>query len=148
MNLLRAELQSTFASGLQDPCDMAFDSAGNLFVADQNSGKIYEITPGGAMSTFASGLALPTGLAFDSAGNLFVADNGNGNIYKFTPGGARSTFASGLNGPTHLAFQSEVPEPSVLGLLALGVTALLIRYRRNWPRAHGAGCDKWVHSAD
>ena len=110
--------QSTFASGLQDPCDMAFDSAGNLFVADQNSGKIYEFTPGGAMSTFASGLALPTGLAFDSAGNLFVADNGNGNIYKFTPGGARSTFASGLNGPLALAFQ---PVPDLVAVLTNGV---------------------------
>ncbi|MGH7993880.1 MAG: PEP-CTERM sorting domain-containing protein, partial [Limisphaerales bacterium] len=75
-------------------------------------------------------------------GNLFEGDFTSGNIYEFTPGGVQSTFASGLNGPTHLAFQSEVPEPSVLGLLAVGVTAFLIRYRRNWPRGHAAGCDK------
>ena len=140
--------QSTFASGLNGPWGLAFDSAGNLFEADSGTGNIYEFTPGGVQSTFASGLDYPVGLAFDSAGNLFEGDFTSGNIYEFTPGGVQSTFASGLDGPTHLAFQSEVPEPSVLGLLALGVTALLIRYRRNWPRAHGAGCDKWVHSAD
>ena len=61
-------VQSTFASGLADPFGLAFNSAGDLFVADGNeqpfpSGSIYEFTPGGARSTFASGLG-PTGLAF------------------------------------------------------------------------------------
>jgi hypothetical protein len=42
----------------------------------------------------------------------------------------RSTFASGLNHPADLAFQP-VPEPSALGLLAIGGTALLVRRRRN-----------------
>ena len=55
---------------------LAFNSAGNLFVADQNSGNIYEFTPGGVQSTFASGLDYPYGLAFNSAGDLFVADDG------------------------------------------------------------------------
>jgi hypothetical protein len=60
--------QSTFASGLDHPVGLAFDSAGNLFEADHGSGNIYEFTPSGTCSTFASGLGLPTGLAFDSAG--------------------------------------------------------------------------------
>ena len=56
--------QSTFASGLHVPYGLAFDSAGNLFVADVGSGNIYEFTPGGVRSTFASGLyyALWSGL--------------------------------------------------------------------------------------
>jgi sugar lactone lactonase YvrE len=98
--------QSTFASGLNQPFGLAFDSAGNVFEADQFSGNIYEFTPGGTRSTFASGLNNPAGLAFDSAGNLFVADEGSGNIYEFTPGGTQSTFASGLTGPAGLAFDS------------------------------------------
>ena len=48
--------QSTFASGLNQPVGLAFNSAGDLFEADANSGNIYEFTPGGAQSTFASGL--------------------------------------------------------------------------------------------
>src|SRR5208282_2898869 len=126
--------RSTFASGLNNPYGLAFNSAGNLFEADRGSGDIYEYTPGGVQSTFASGFGYPSGLAFDSAGNLFEADEGNGVINEFTPGGARSVFASGLDYPTFLAFQGEtlpVPEPSALGLLAVGASALLVRRRRN-----------------
>ena len=39
------------------PDGLAFNSAGDLFVADVSSGNIYEFTPGGAQSTFASGLS-------------------------------------------------------------------------------------------
>jgi hypothetical protein len=70
----------------------------------------------------------PFGLAFNSTGDLFEADYGSGNIYEFIPGGVQSTFASGLGKLTGLAFQP-VPEPSVLGLLAVGVAALLVRRR-------------------
>ncbi|MGB8368204.1 MAG: PEP-CTERM sorting domain-containing protein [Limisphaerales bacterium] len=65
------------------------------------------------------------------AQNLFVSCVGNGSIIEITPGGAQSTFASGLDEPVGLAFQL-VPEPSALGLLAVGATALLVRRcRRN-----------------
>jgi DNA-binding beta-propeller fold protein YncE len=111
--------------------------AQNLFVANYASGTIDEFTPGGAQSTFGSGLSFDffaiSGLAFNSAGDVFVSNQGNGDIIEITPGGAESTFASGLSYPDGLAFQGEtlpVPEPSTLGLLAVGVTALLVR-RRN-----------------
>ena len=108
--------------------------AQNLFETDLHSGNIYEYTPGGARSTFASGLDEPYGLAFNSAGDLFAAAWGSGNITEITPGGVQSTFASGLDYPTGLAFQGEtlpVPEPSALGLLAGGATALLVCSRRH-----------------
>ena len=108
-------VRSVFASGLTTPFAMAFDSGGNLFVADggdenAGSGAVYKFTPAGVRTTFALGLTNPAGLAFDSAGNLFVAefgDNGGpgtGRIYKFTPNGVRTTFASGLFEPQGLAF--------------------------------------------
>jgi hypothetical protein len=53
---------SIFASNLDRPRGLAFDNAGNLFVATttlDNSfnfqGTIFKITPGGMMSTFATG---------------------------------------------------------------------------------------------
>jgi len=105
-------LRTTFASGLDLPTGLAFDSAGNLFVANVSkfiNGAIYKFTPAGGRTTFASGLDLPAGLAFDSAGNLFVANVSkfiNGAIYKFTPAGGRTTFASGLTNPEAVAFDN------------------------------------------
>lgn len=98
--------ESIFASGLNEPIGVAFDSAGNLFESDGGSGNIYEFTPGGARSTFASGLFNPTGLVFDNAGNLYVDSILGGDIIKITPGGVKSTFASGLSSPNQMAFDS------------------------------------------
>src|SRR3954453_23841450 len=71
------------------PSGTAFDSAGNLFVADYDNNTIREITPNGIVSTLA-GLARsagaadgvgsaarfnqPRGVAVDSANNVFVVD--------------------------------------------------------------------------
>jgi DNA-binding beta-propeller fold protein YncE len=105
-------VQSIFASGLIDPWDLAFDSAGNLFVVDHDgSGKggeatVYKITPNGVRTTFASGLSYPASIAVDHAGNLFVTDYDRGIIYEYKPIGKRAVFASGLNHPVGLAFNS------------------------------------------
>ena len=104
--------QSLFASGLTDPWDVAFDSAGNLFVVDYDRGglfgeaAVYKITPNGVRTTFASGLSYPSHLAADRAGNLFVADYDDGIIYKYKPTGSRTTFASGLHHPVGMAVDS------------------------------------------
>ena len=82
---------------------MAFDSAGNLFVANVrnfNSGTIYKFTPAGGRTTFASGITNPEAMAADNAGNLFVSAaivGASGVIYKFTPSGVKSTFAIGFS---------------------------------------------------
>jgi sugar lactone lactonase YvrE len=110
-----AGAQSTFASGLDGPYGMAFDRAGDLFVADHGSGNIYEFTNGVAANQgiFASGFTSPTepvALAFDSAGDLFMSSDQSGNIYEFTNGVAanRGIFAtlSGTAGIQGLAFDS------------------------------------------
>src|SRR5437763_9608543 len=113
-------VRSTFASGLNDPAGLAFDQAGNLFVAVAGSGAIYKFAPAGVRTIFASGLLLPdrVGLAFDSAGNLFVAADVT--IYKFTPTGARTTFATVQNGANGLAF-----DPAGNLFVAAGVFELL-----------------------
>ena len=87
---------STFVgSGLDDPAGLAFDAAGNLYVANYGNNTISKVTPAGAVSTFvSSGLNDPAGLAFDAAGNLYVANYGNNTISKVTPAGAVSTFVS------------------------------------------------------
>lgn len=99
------------------PASLAFDSMGNLYMADLG-GKIYKynlsigLRPQGR-TTFGSVPNSAQSLTFDGAGNLFVVDagdaNGKGNaVYKFTLKGSRSTFASGQASSemfSHIALQ-------------------------------------------
>jgi DNA-binding beta-propeller fold protein YncE len=131
---------SLFASGLDGPYDLAFNSTGTLFVANAGNNTIAEVTPGGIVSTFVtSGLNGPVGLAFNSTGTLFVANNNDGSIDEVTPGGSVSTFVPGGTGLSteFLAF-APVPEPAetaaILGAVAL--TAVGWRKTRQ-RRVHG-----------
>jgi sugar lactone lactonase YvrE len=115
---------ASFVGQVGNPYGLAFDSTGNLFVADGANGKIYKVTSDGTRTTFASGFNWPWGLAFDGSGKLFEADYLSGNVYKFTPDGNHSTFASGLQAPSGLAFAT-VPESSTFVLLTTGAVSLL-----------------------
>ena len=55
---------TVFASvGLNIPGELAFDAAGNLYVANLGNNTIEKFTPGGVGSVFAStGLSMPSGL--------------------------------------------------------------------------------------
>lgn len=54
-----------FATDLNDPFGLAFDSTGNLFETDRGNGSLLKFTPDGAKSTFAIGLSQPSYLAFE-----------------------------------------------------------------------------------
>ncbi len=80
------------AASLNNPLGLAFDSAGNLYVADYWNNRIRKITPVGVISTAVGGnnsgialfgdgglatnaaLSYPTDVAVDSSGNLFIAE--------------------------------------------------------------------------
>src|SRR4026208_1930842 len=75
-------VRTTFASGLNSPFALAFDSQGNLFVADSGydqgyAAAVYKFTPSGLRSTVASVndqvRVIPNGLAIDTADNLFFS---------------------------------------------------------------------------
>jgi len=57
-------LESTFATGLDNPRGLAFDSGGNLYVGEIpffSSGDILKFTPSGVRTVFASGIGDPRG---------------------------------------------------------------------------------------
>jgi hypothetical protein len=47
---------STFVPGINDPYGLAFDAAGDLYVANYLGNSVKKVTPAGVVSTFASGL--------------------------------------------------------------------------------------------
>ncbi|HUJ44066.1 MAG TPA: immunoglobulin domain-containing protein [Opitutaceae bacterium] len=99
------------------PCGVAIDAAGNIYVADTGNGTIRQIGPGGVVRTVAgvAGIAgwgdgpgssalfnQPRGVAVDASGNVFVADTGNGTLRKIAADGTVTTpaLAAGANGST------------------------------------------------
>lgn len=96
------ELVSTVATGsLDSPIGMAFDSNGNLYIADSVNHRVQMVTPAGIVSTVlgttgANGsgtydLDRPSSVAVDSSGNLYVADRQNHRIQMLATDGAVST---------------------------------------------------------
>ena len=100
-------------ASLNSPGHIAFDPAGNLYIADSAANRVRKVATNGIITTFAgtgitgysgdSGpasaatLNQPDAVAADGSGNIFVADNGNGVIRKVDASGTISTFVSGIS---------------------------------------------------
>ena len=85
---------------------MAFDSSGNLYVADYRGNEVSEFAPGSTTpTTTLTGLNYPSALAFDSSGNLYVANVVGMTVSEFAPGHTAPTATfTGLDDPFALAF--------------------------------------------
>ena len=84
------------SANLDEPLGVAFDAAGNLFIADEGSHRIFKVDTSGQLTVVAgigifgfsgdggpatsASLASPVSVALDGAGNLFITDQGNQRI--------------------------------------------------------------------
>ena len=100
-------------TSLYYPVDLAVDSVGNLFIADQDNQRIRKVATNGIITTVAgnggggysgdggaatnASLYYPWGVAVDSAGNIFIGDSNNRRIRKVGTNGIITTFAGGGN---------------------------------------------------
>ena len=102
------------AATLANPSAVAYDAAGDLFLADANNHVVREVSAAGVITTVAgtgvegySGdggaatsaqLDTPTGVAVDSSGNIFIADSHNHRIREVSGGNIATIAGTGVAG--------------------------------------------------
>jgi trimeric autotransporter adhesin len=79
------------STSLNSPHGLAFDNAGNLYIADTGNHRILKLTRTGTLTTVAGGgadpLDEPRGIAVEPSGTLLIADTGNGRLRRLGPAG-------------------------------------------------------------
>ncbi len=105
------------AAELNGPWGVAFDAAGNMYIADLYNNRIRKVNAAGIISLFAGTEALtgpgyagdggpataarlnyPSRVAFDASGNVYIADEYNNRVRKVNAAGIISTFAGNGTG--------------------------------------------------
>ncbi len=100
---------------LNQPSGLAFDAAGNLYIADKLNNRIRMVAAATGNITTVAGngtagfsgdggpatgaeLTSPTGVALDASANLYIADSGNAAVRKVAAGTGTITTAAGIGG--------------------------------------------------
>ena len=88
-----------------NPRAVAVDSAGNIYVADTNNGRVQKFSPNGTFFTQIGPFEAPNGIAIDRAGNIYVAEVGSKHrVQKVGPDGSFiAVWAPALYGPHKIA---------------------------------------------
>jgi sugar lactone lactonase YvrE len=121
-------------ASLQEPTAIAFDGAGNLYIADRDNHAIRRVDAGGIITTVAGSgdrgfagddgpateaeLSRPQGVAVDGAGNIYISDSENNRIRRVDASGVITTIAGtgqpGYSGDGGPALEATIVDPYVL----------------------------------
>jgi trimeric autotransporter adhesin len=79
------------AADLNLPTGLAFDNAGNVYIADSGNNRVRKVSPNGTITTIAgdgtpSVLAAPSAVAVSPSGELFITDTDNHRVVKLLGG--------------------------------------------------------------
>lgn len=89
------------------PTGIAFDSSGNIWVANRDSNNVTELSStGSTLNTFATGGTTTRGIAIDTSGNLWVTSGGTNAVKELSSSGSvLGTFTVGSS-PRNLAIDA------------------------------------------
>jgi sugar lactone lactonase YvrE len=126
-------------AALRLPQGLAYDAAGNLFIADTADNLVREVDLNGVISTVAGTgeqgfagdggaaasalLDSPTGIAIDAAGSLYIADTHNNRIRKVSAGTITTIAGAGVagfSGDGGAALAATLSQPTAIAIDANG----------------------------
>lgn len=122
------------SAGINSPSGVAYDAAGNLYIAEFNGHRVRRVTPPGVISTLAgngearsagdggpasaASVFAPRAVAVDTAGNVYIGEFNGCRIRRVSPAGVITTFAGngtcGFSGDGGPAAQGRVGAVSSL----------------------------------
>jgi len=126
---------ATSGGGFDNPVGVAYDAAGDLFVAQRISNNVLKFPAGGGapsivipMGAFAG---QPADIAIGPDGLLYLAATNA--IYRFDVSGASGVLVNSFGtGGRFLAFTPSVPEPGTWVLMATALALMAFYRRRAW----------------
>jgi sugar lactone lactonase YvrE len=107
------DVAASFATGLHQVDNPAFDPDGNLYVTYSGTRgqevpvSIFRVRPDGTRETFSSGIVNPTSMAVDIDGRLYVSSRFEGTVYRVSADGTLAPFATDLGVACGLAFSPD-----------------------------------------
>jgi hypothetical protein len=121
---------SSFGTSLDNPVGVAFDAAGDLFVAQRISDNVLKFPAGGG----APSIFIPSGAFAGSPSDLAIGPNGllyvetDSAIYRFNASGGSGVLVDSFEtGGRYEAFTPEpVPEPGTWTLVGAGIVVMLL----------------------